>query len=224
MSCPALSRASIEPPHHGSPGQAGRSMMGKHIAAISEHPREVQIPPMHRYLISRKSSMPYFEPSRPMPDSFMPPNGATSVEMMPVLMPTMPSSSCSADAPDPADVAGVEIGGQAELGVVGQADAVLLGLEAEQRRHRAEGLLPRHLHLRRDVGEDGRLEESAAQGVALAAGHAPWRPWRRRRRCAPPPWRPPSCRSAGPAGSRPSSPSPIFSLPTASASFSAKAS
>ena len=40
--------------------------------------------------------MPYFEPSRPMPDSFMPPNGATSVEMKPVLMPTMPYSSASA--------------------------------------------------------------------------------------------------------------------------------
>ena len=34
--------------------------------------------------------MPYLEPSRPMPDSFMPPNGATSVETKPVLMPTMP--------------------------------------------------------------------------------------------------------------------------------------
>ena len=48
------------------------------------------IPPMARYLISSQSSMPYFEPSRPMPDSFMPPNGATSVETKPVLMPTMP--------------------------------------------------------------------------------------------------------------------------------------
>src|SRR5438093_5322509 len=51
---------------------------------------------MHRYLISRNSSIPYFDPSRPRPDSFMPPNGATSVEMMPVLMPTMPYSSASA--------------------------------------------------------------------------------------------------------------------------------
>jgi hypothetical protein len=40
--------------------------------------------------------MPYFEPSRPMPLSFMPPNGAISVEMMPSLMPTMPYSSASA--------------------------------------------------------------------------------------------------------------------------------
>jgi hypothetical protein len=40
--------------------------------------------------------MPYFEPSRPMPLSFIPPNGAISVEMMPSLMPTMPYSSASA--------------------------------------------------------------------------------------------------------------------------------
>ena len=40
--------------------------------------------------------MPYLEPSRPEPDSFTPPNGATSVEMMPSLMPTMPYSRPSA--------------------------------------------------------------------------------------------------------------------------------
>jgi hypothetical protein len=40
--------------------------------------------------------MPYFEPSRPMPLSFMPPNGAISVEMMPSLMPTMSYSSAPA--------------------------------------------------------------------------------------------------------------------------------
>ena len=54
------------------------------------------IPPSARYLSSTHSSMPYFEPSRPMPDSLTPPNGATSVEMKPVLMPTMPDSSASA--------------------------------------------------------------------------------------------------------------------------------
>ncbi len=40
--------------------------------------------------------MPYLEPSRPTPDSLTPPKGATSVEMMPVLMPTMPVYSASA--------------------------------------------------------------------------------------------------------------------------------
>ena len=55
-----------------------------------------QIPPMHRYFTSRNSSKPYFEPSRPIPDSFIPPKGATSVEIKPVLTPMMPNSSASA--------------------------------------------------------------------------------------------------------------------------------
>src|SRR5689334_3801904 len=53
-------------------------------------------PAINVYLSSTYSSMPYFEPSRPRPDCFTPPNGATSVEMMPSLTPTMPLSS----APD----------------------------------------------------------------------------------------------------------------------------
>ncbi len=115
--------------------------------------------------------MPYFEPSRPMPDSFMPPNGATSVEIMPVLMPTMPYSSASATRQMRLHVAAVEIGGEAEFGVVGDADRVVVAREAEQRRHRAEGFLARAFHLGRRAGEHGRLEERAAQLMALAAEH-----------------------------------------------------
>src|SRR5215813_12682053 len=44
-------------------------------------------------------------------------------------------------APDAADVPAVEIGGETKLGVVGEADGVLLGLETEEWRDRAEGLL-----------------------------------------------------------------------------------
>jgi hypothetical protein len=36
------------------------------------------MPPKHMYLISRNSSIPYLDPSRPRPDSFTPPKGATS--------------------------------------------------------------------------------------------------------------------------------------------------
>ena len=43
-----------------------------------------------------KSSMPYFDPSRPIPDSLTPPNGATSFEMIPSLTPTIPYSSPTA--------------------------------------------------------------------------------------------------------------------------------
>ena len=123
--------------------------------------------------------MPYLEPSRPKPDSFTPPNGATSVEMMPVLRPTMPYSSASETRQERPRSRRVEVRGEAELGVVGHADGVRLGLEAEQRRHRAEGFLARHGHLRRDVREHGGLEERAAERMALAAERRPSRLCRR---------------------------------------------
>src|SRR2546422_9159384 len=56
------------------------------------------------------------------------------------------------DPEDAADVAAVEVARQPELGVVREADHLLLGLEADQRRHRSEGLLARDQHV-------GRSEE-----------------------------------------------------------------
>jgi hypothetical protein len=61
-----------------------------------ESRRPVGLPPMQEVFDLGNSSMPYFEPSRPIPLSFMPLKGAISVEMMPSLMPTMPYSSPSA--------------------------------------------------------------------------------------------------------------------------------
>src|SRR5947209_2767316 len=58
-------------------------------------PRQVPIPPIATYLTSRNSSIPYLEPSRPRPEAFIPPNGATAVETMPSLTPTMPYSRAS---------------------------------------------------------------------------------------------------------------------------------
>ncbi len=81
--------------------------------------------------------MPYFEPSRPRPDSFTPPKGATSVEMSPALMPDDAVLERLGHPPDAADVTGVEVGGQPEFGVVGHADRLGFGLEPEQRRERA---------------------------------------------------------------------------------------
>src|ERR1035437_1907293 len=48
------------------------------------------------YLVSRKRSIAYFPPSRPSPDSFMPPKGACGIEGAPSLAPTMPYSRASA--------------------------------------------------------------------------------------------------------------------------------
>src|SRR5687767_2620970 len=56
----------------------------------------LSMPPSRMYFTSRYSSRPYLEPSRPRPDCLRPPKGATSVEMMPTLAPTIPVSICSA--------------------------------------------------------------------------------------------------------------------------------
>ena len=58
------------------------------VALLDDHGRSS--PPTATVLQLEPLVQPYFEPSRPMPDSFMPPKGATSVEMKPVLIPTIP--------------------------------------------------------------------------------------------------------------------------------------
>src|SRR5262245_20389532 len=47
------------------------------------------------YCVSRNSISPSCAPSRPMPDCFMPPNGAAGSETSPRLSPIMPNSSFS---------------------------------------------------------------------------------------------------------------------------------
>ena len=74
-----------------------------------------------------------------------------------------------AHAPDTADIARVEVGCQTERRIVGHAHHVFLLFEAEQRCDGAEGFLARNQHVGRDIGENGGLEEIAAQRMPLAA-------------------------------------------------------
>ena len=53
----------------------------------------------------------------------------------------MPVSSASHDAQRALEVARVDVGDQAVLGVVGRGDRLVLGREARDRRDRAEDLL-----------------------------------------------------------------------------------
>ena len=80
------------------------------------------------------------------------------------------------DAEDAAEIARVEIGGKAELRGVRLRDHVRLVLEAVDRRQRAEGLLARHQHLGRDVGEHGRLEERCGRAHGACRRPRPSRP------------------------------------------------
>src|SRR5215510_5498917 len=56
------------------------------------------------------------------------------------------------DPRDAAEVAGVEVRGEPEFGVVCEADRLLLGLKAKERSDRAESLFPGDLHRGRDAG------------------------------------------------------------------------
>src|SRR5215210_2578577 len=69
------------------------------------------------------------------------------------------------DPEDAADVAAVEIGGETEFGVVRHLYRLRLGLEAVERRDRAERLLFRDDHVGRDTSQHGWLEEAAAERV-----------------------------------------------------------
>src|SRR6516164_6334681 len=73
------------------------------------------------------------------------------------------------DAPDAADVAAVEIGGETEFSVVGHFHRLVVGLEAVERRDWAKGLLLGDDHVGRHIGQYRRLEKAAALGGALAA-------------------------------------------------------
>jgi Fic family protein len=89
-----------EPPKLPKDSAAGRRGVGSEPrdlrASESGAPRPGQIPPRQTNLISRNGSMPYLEPSRPMPDCLTPPKGATSWAKMPAFTETMPASSASA--------------------------------------------------------------------------------------------------------------------------------
>src|SRR5260221_3047686 len=85
-----------------APGRAARQLLNELfrqraavivLELLADH---LSRPPMSTYFTSKYSSKPYLDPSRPRPDCFTPPNGATPVEMMPALAPTMPVSMRSA--------------------------------------------------------------------------------------------------------------------------------
>ncbi|KAJ3509755.1 hypothetical protein NLJ89_g5046 [Agrocybe chaxingu] len=71
------------------------------------------------------------------------------------------------DPPHPAHIPGEEISSQADIGVVGQLDDLVLRLESCERGERAEGLFGVEQGVRGHVGEDGWDEEGGV-GDGLA--------------------------------------------------------
>jgi hypothetical protein len=75
------------------------------------------------------------------------------------------------DTSDAANVAAVEIGREPKFGVVRHLDRLRLGLEAVERRYRAERFLLGDNHVGDDVSQYSRLEDAAAQRRTLAVYH-----------------------------------------------------
>ena len=140
-----------------------------------------------QYFSSSHSSIPYDEPSRPMPDSFMPPNGATSVETSPVLMPTIPYSSASGDAPDAPESRRVEVRREPVRRVVGDPHRLVLGREARDRRRPGRTSPRSSSPCRRDADEHRRLEELALDAARRRRGARRRARARRRRGARPSP-------------------------------------
>ena len=116
--------------------------------------------------------------SRPMPLSFMPPNGHCGVAGTGSLMPMIPASSPSAILPGDRQVVGEDIGRQAIGRVVGGGDHVVDLGEIQQRHDRGERLLGHDLHVARAPAEDRRLEEVAlVESLAASSRRSgPWPP------------------------------------------------
>ena len=80
----------------------------------------------------------------------------------------MPRLDASRHRQRPLDIAAENRRRQPVFGVVGDADRLVLALDAHDRLHRAEGFLAVDAHLRRHMVDDRRLDDRA---LALAPGH-----------------------------------------------------
>lgn len=87
-----------------------------------------------------------------MPDCFMPPKGAASEDIRPVLMPIMPYSNASATRQTRLRFEAWK-GGEPVNRVVCLTDNLIRIVEADDRRQRPESLLLRNRHDAGDLGE-----------------------------------------------------------------------
>ena len=113
------------------------------------------------------SSIAYFSPSRPNPESFAPPYGIWSARNAETsLTMTPPTSSARCACERPVDVVREHARLQAVPRVVHRGERVLERLVRADRHDRAEDLLAADLHLGRHVREQRRLEDRALAGAA----------------------------------------------------------
>ena len=125
--------------------------------------------PKNLVLGSRYSWTPSGPDSRPRPDCFTPPKGASGCEI-PVVDPDHPELQLFAHLEGGRQVSGVDVGGQAVVGGIGESDHIVDIVEGDHRHHRAEDLLLVHRAPWLDVGEHGRLVEVAGTVRTIASG------------------------------------------------------
>ena len=129
--------------------------------------------------------MPSWPPSRPMPLCLTPPNGAAGSRDQAAVEADHAGLEPLADPQAAGEVAGVDVGDQAVLGVVGQPDRLVLVGEGDDRGDRAEDLLAedrRRRRARRAARSAG--SRSRARSGRRAADDDARRRRRRRRRPA----------------------------------------
>ena len=93
----------------------------------------------------------------------MPPNGAPRSRTKKQLTHTVPATSGGTDSLGAVGVAGDERRGQAETGVVGHADGLVLGRERLHRQDRAEHLFGQDLAARFGIDQHRRLVVEATE-------------------------------------------------------------
>ena len=110
---------------------------------------------MPTYLVSKYSSMPSGPPSRPSPDALTPPKGRRVGDNA-LVDAHHARFQLLSDGDGPPQTLGEGVGNQAELGVVGQRDALVIGVEGNDRRDRSENLLAVDPGARRDAAQHRR--------------------------------------------------------------------
>src|SRR5258705_13761426 len=103
--------------------------------------------------------MPSTPPSRPMPEKFVPPKGASEAARAKELTPTIPAFNSATVRRARGRRTRERIGRKAHYAGVGALDRLVVGPESRDCRNRSEVLLRHDLHGVGDVGQHGRVEE-----------------------------------------------------------------
>ena len=163
--------------------------------------------------------MPSWPPSRPKPDCLTPPNGAAGVGDEALVEADHAGLERLADAQRALEVAGVDVGDEAVLGVVGGGDRLVLVDEGRDRRDRAEDLLAEHAARRRARRRARSARRSSRRRRARCRRRAPWRPCSTASSTSSATLSRWSSSISGPTSTPSSVPRPTFSAPIRSASF-----